>query len=146
MKIYGLTTSGGQTHVFNSSSARSLVARTTKGSITEWEHDVPDEVTRGEVPLPTTYGAMITAMIKEYDLPVVLVRIGKDEHYPWVGYSEERGEADSWAPRGIESWEPFHTAPSAEALAEYLFQVQGWVLEEQEAKDLAAFISDEMVR
>lgn len=146
MIVYGLTKGSGTRLVFPSESARSLVARTTSGAITEWQYEVPDEVTKGETPLPTTYGAMIKAKVKGSVAPVILVRLGEDGGYPWLGYSAERGEADCWAPHGIESWEPYRVTPSANDLADYLFQTQGWVMEEQEAKDLEAFISDEMVR
>jgi hypothetical protein len=146
MIVYGLTKDNGLRQVFPSKSARSLVVRTTSGAITEWEYDVPDEVTTGGTPLPTTYGAMITAKLNGIDTPITLTRMGQTKYFPWMGYDVEAGRADCWADSRIVSWEPYRVVPSAEALSEYLFQVQGWVLEEQEARDLEAFIADEMIR
>jgi hypothetical protein len=152
MIVYGYTNPrDGYSASFNKEATRNIMCRSVP-DVHLWEHEIPDEVVAPpaeNTDPPITYGSVIQAEVHASAMsgPVsmVLARIG-DSEFPWVGLDPRTDSTNAWAPSVIKSWKPLHTNPSADVLSQFLFQTQGYLMQEEEADSLVAFIQQEMTK
>ena len=150
MKVYGYTNpESGYSASYSNKVTRDSMCSGILG-VHLWEHEIPDKVAlppENGIDPPLSYGSVIIAEINHYgtQASIVLARVGSPE-FPWVGLDPGGETSVGWATRVIKSWKPLRTTPSADVLSQFLFQTQGYLMQDEDADSLAAFIRQEMTK